>query len=137
MTSPSNRCLFCGEVIGPDHFQVCDGKQGAVEASLPFTHPAAAPRFDGAGYDPALDHERLGTQALRVWAVMIDARWRTLGEIERATGDPQASISAQLRTYRKARFGSHTIERRRRGEAGKGLYEYRLIPTTEETRATW
>ncbi|KKL56177.1 hypothetical protein LCGC14_2247980, partial [marine sediment metagenome] len=36
----------------------------------------------------------------------------TLCEIEDLTGDPPASISAQLRHLRKERFGAHTVERR-------------------------
>jgi hypothetical protein len=99
---------------------------GFLPNGLPFSTPAAAPAFDGATYDPAVDHERLGAQALRVWGVMRDGRWRTLAEVEAACGDPQASISARLRDFRKPRFGEHTVERRRRG-VDRGLWEYRLV----------
>jgi hypothetical protein len=84
-----------------------------------------APRFDGATYDPALDHDRLTKQLGRVWSAMKDGRWRTLNELADATGDPHASISAQLRHLRKPRFGGYTVERRRRGTGG--TYEYRLL----------
>ena len=58
---------------------------------------------------------------------MIDGFWRTLREIENHTGDPQSSISAQLRHLRKKRFGGYTVEKRRRGEGAKGLWEYKLV----------
>jgi hypothetical protein len=85
-------------------------------------------RFNGEVYDPANDDDRLRKQIGRVWDAMRDGKWLTLGEIEAITGDPQASISAQLRHLRKPRFGSHQIEKRHRGEESAGLWEYRLIP---------
>lgn len=89
-----------------------------------FAPPPDAP-FDGAGYVPA-DHDRLRGQILRVWTALQGGRWMTLAEIEAETGDPQASISAQLRHLRKPRFGSHRIEKRRRGDDDAGTWEYRL-----------
>ncbi len=92
------------------------------------------PRFDGGvdpqgvlAYDREIDDVRLTGQILRVVRFMLDGHYRTLDEIARATGDPHASISAQLRHLRKPRFGSHTIEKRSRGDRGWGLWEYRLI----------
>lgn len=99
---------------------------------LPFNEAADAPDFDGATYDRERDHERLGAQALRVWSLMTDRQWRTLADIENATGDPQASVSARLRDFRKKRFGAHTIERRSRGDDTRGLFEYRLIVNTQQ-----
>ena len=58
---------------------------------------------------------------------MIDGEWRTLSEIEFITGDPQASISAQLRHLRKERFGGYLVELRSRGDRENGLFEYRLF----------
>ena len=84
------------------------------------------PRFNGPAYDRDLDTQRLTGQIQRVFGLMSDGSWRTLREIAEATGDPEASVSAQLRHLRKPRFGSHTVERRRRGEASSGLWEYRL-----------
>ena len=84
-------------------------------------------RFDGPDYIPSLDQKRLTGQIKRVYGCMIDGGWRTLGEIERLTGDPQASISAQLRHLRRERFGSHTLNKRRRGDRSKGLFEYQLL----------
>ena len=84
----------------------------------------AAFRFDGADYVPTRDDKRLTGQLLRVWDAVRDGRWKTLRQISEATGDPEASISAQLRHLRKERFGAHVVERR---HVGNGLYEYRLV----------
>lgn len=89
-------------------------------------------RFNGADYDAARDNERLTGQLSRVWELMKDSKWRTLAQIAKATGDPEASISAQLRHLRKPRFGAHTVER---NYLGDGLYEYRVIPNTERRAA--
>jgi hypothetical protein len=83
--------------------------------------------FDGPDYVPELDKKRLSGQILRIHDLMKDGRYRTLAEIEHATGDPQASISAQLRHLRKPRFGGHTINKRRRGDGENGLFEYQLL----------
>jgi hypothetical protein len=83
-------------------------------------------RFDGECYQPERDDERLTGQILRVFNLMRDGNWRTLDEIASITGDPQASISAQLRHLRKKKFGNHTVDKRHRGEAKNGLYEYQL-----------
>jgi hypothetical protein len=80
---------------------------------------------DGETYEEDFDFDRLNAQAKRVYLVMKDSEWRTLSEISFHTGDPEASISARLRDLRKARFGSFTVERRRRTE--NGLYEYRVL----------
>lgn len=79
---------------------------------------------DGATFDPGIDTIRLNDQMRRVADVMGDSRWRTLAEIAEVTGDPEASVSARLRDFRKPRFGALAVHRRRRD--GKGLYEYRL-----------
>jgi hypothetical protein len=82
--------------------------------------------FDGPDYVPELDDARLSRQIDRVRDCMLDGLWRTLGEIEATTGDPQSSISAQLRHLRKSRFGSWVVEKRRRDSPERGLFEYRL-----------
>jgi hypothetical protein len=82
--------------------------------------------FDGDTYEPDKDHVRLRGQNLRVFTLMRDGLWRTLGEISEGTGDPEASVSARLRDFRKKKFGGHTVESRRRGPASDGLWEYRL-----------
>lgn len=104
-------------------FEEIAPKKTAVRAAL----SVRTVRFDGSDYQPALDDERLSGQILRVFGCMKDERWRTLAEIADATGDPPASISAQLRHLRKERFGSHTVNKRSRGERERGLFEYQLI----------
>jgi hypothetical protein len=92
--------------------------------------------FSGATYEAVHDRDRLAAQLERVRRLMQDGEWRTLFEIEAATGDPVQSISARLRDLRKERFGSHTVNRRRRGPERYGLFEYRLVinrPKQEES----
>lgn len=81
-----------------------------------------SPLFDGPDLGPE-DHQRLNSQQFRIVRFMADHQWHTLREIAQATGSPEASASAQLRHLRKARFGSHVIQREHRGG---GLYVYRL-----------
>jgi len=57
---------------------------------------------------------------------MSDGDWRTLSEIGEATGDPVASVSAQLRHLRKRRFGAYIVDKRSRGDRALGLFEYRV-----------
>lgn len=83
-------------------------------------------RFNGPAYEPEKDQERLTGQIFRVFSLMRDGKWRTLAEIASRTGDPQASISAQLRHLRKPRFGGHSVDKRARGDRANGLWEYRL-----------
>lgn len=92
------------------------------------------PHFDGPGYEPAHDYERLANQQRRVYDLMADAHWRTLREIATLTAEPEASVSAQLRHLRKPRFGGHTVERRKLGDRSAGLYEYRLVVNADHRR---
>lgn len=85
------------------------------------------PHFDGTEYQPEFDFVRLTGQLSRIFMLMSDGRWRTLIEIEWETGDPAASISAQLRNLRKPRFGGHIVEKRCRGNRSNGLFEYRVV----------
>jgi hypothetical protein len=85
------------------------------------------PLFDGVTFKPELDAKRLGAEMERVFNCVKDGSWRTLSEIRVVTGDPEASISARLRDFRKERFGSHIVNRRRRGDPKRGLFEYQLI----------
>lgn len=83
--------------------------------------------FDGPAYQRELDFARLTGQIRRVYDCMRSGAWRTLAEIAAITGDPEASVSAQLRHLRKPRFGAHQVERRARGDRERGLFEYRLV----------
>ena len=90
--------------------------------------------FDGCAYQTEFDFSRLTGQIRRVYDCMRDGRWRTLEEIAAVTKDPQASLSAQLRNLRKARFGGFTVEKRARGDRSRGLFEYRLSSGVEAQR---
>jgi hypothetical protein len=90
----------------------------------------------GPSYRGDLDGNRLSTQQdrLRVFMLQNSARnrWLTLAEIRSGLESrwiakfPEASISAQLRHLRKIAFGSHRLEKRRRGAGTAGIYEYLL-----------
>lgn len=90
----------------------------------------------GPSYRGPLDAPRLSTQQDRLRAFMLQNaacnRWLTLAEIRSGLESrwiakfPEASISAQLRHLRKVAFGSHRLEKRRRGNAAAGIYEYLL-----------
>ncbi|PKN36714.1 MAG: hypothetical protein CVU62_13350 [Deltaproteobacteria bacterium HGW-Deltaproteobacteria-2] len=85
-------------------------------------------RYEGP-VDGHKDFDRLQGQTRDIYNLMSDGVYRTLAEIEKVTGYPEASISAQLRHLRKLRFGGHTVKKQRRFE-DKGLWEYQLIPRT-------
>ncbi len=78
----------------------------------------------GDTFDHDRDYARLNAQHLRVYEAMKDHQWRTLQMISGITGDPEASISARLRDFRKAKFGKHWMIRR---HIEGGLWEYRLF----------
>lgn len=77
----------------------------------------------GVTFDPDRDGARLNRQMRDVFRVVADEAWHTLPGLSRATGHPEASISARLRDLRKPRFGGHVVERTYLGE---GLWAYRL-----------
>ena len=94
-----------------------------IQKEIDFTQAT----FNGSDYKPEVDDIRLQGQAKSIFDLMKDAKWRTLGEIEDILNHPQASISAQLRHLRKVRFGSNSINKRRRGDRANGLFEYQLV----------
>ena len=82
--------------------------------------------FEGATFDVAEDSDRLSRQLDAVRRLMGDGQWRTLAEVALEAGytvAAVASVSARLRDLRKARWGRHVVERRRRCA---GLWEYRF-----------
>ena len=83
----------------------------------------------GPAYVQALDFVRITDQQERIKDLMMSGEWRTLAEIASTTGDPEASVSAQLRHLRKPRFGGWIVEKRRRSA---GTWEYRLMVPVEE-----
>jgi len=88
--------------------------------------------FDGATYDNTLDATRLTGQWLRVYQVLAGGEWLTLSEIQNAITeryqrhDSQTGISARIRDFRKEKFGSRTVNTRRRGNPKDGVWEYQL-----------
>jgi hypothetical protein len=99
-------------------------KDAATIDLFDWVPPPVKPHYNGPEYIPSRDHARLSDQTARVFDLMKDGRWRTLAQIAEATGDPEPSISAQLRHLRKERFGGHTVDR---NHIGGGLYQYRLL----------
>lgn len=92
------------------------------QPSLPL-QAETRPRFDsGVELTPA-DHVRLGAQLRRVLDVMREGGWWSVPQIALLTGDPEVSVSAQVRNLRKPKHGGHQIERRRVGN----VYEFRLV----------
>lgn len=81
----------------------------------------------GPAYDESKDGARVAKQMDRVLGYCLNGPWRSLAEIKGLTGDPESSISAQLRHLRKERFGGYIVEKRRRTEAS-GTWEYRVLP---------
>lgn len=82
--------------------------------------------FDGPGLNADVDDPRLLRQIERVWLVVRDGTWRTLGQIAHDVDAPEASVSARLRDLRKPWWGGHEVEERRTA-AASGLHEYRVI----------
>ena len=101
----------------PDIYKDIDGKITKIGSQDLYGkfHPEKGFEFDGSDYRPDVDKLRLTGQLKRVFEAMSDGKWRTLNEITDITGDPQASISAQLRNLRKPSFGSHVVHKRNRG----------------------
>lgn len=82
----------------------------------------------GATFDAERDTIRLNQQAHDVWHEMKDGQWWTLRALASVLYYPEASISARIRDFRKARFGGHTVERR---HTHNGIWQYRLVPNTD------
>ena len=84
--------------------------------------------FNGSDYDQERDGKRLTKQFHKVFDLMQDGKYRTLPEISNLLNEPPASISAQLRHFRKETFGSHTVNKK---YEGNGLFSYQLILNNE------
>jgi len=80
----------------------------------------------GETFEYYLDGFRLNAQHKRVFEVVRDSQWYTLAEIASKTGDPEASVSARLRDFRKMKYGGFDLLRERRGPPKRGHWEYRL-----------
>lgn len=86
--------------------------------------PLFAADHDGDTYDSARDRVRLNAQQQRIYDLMKDGRARSLREIAAVTGDPESSISARLRDFRKPKFGGFEVERE---YVTHGIHTYRLV----------
>jgi hypothetical protein len=80
----------------------------------------------GETFSEPRDGGRLAAQYLRVRALMLDGKFRSLAAISAATGDPQASVSARLRDMRRNGF---KVERE---YFDKGVWLYRAIKQAAE-----
>ena len=127
----------CGH-LAPDHtilagcIETTPGKGyclcGKYVAAL--AEPSPAKAHDGVTYDPAVDAVPLNRQQQAVYTLMSDGHWRTLADVAARLEYPEASISARLRDLRKAKWGGHTVERRRQvrlSDYQSRTWEYRLI----------
>ena len=84
--------------------------------------------FKGSDYIQERDGKRLTKQFHKVFDLMQDGRYRTLPEISNLLNEPPASISSQLRHFRKVAFGSHIVNKK---YEGNGLFSYQLILNNE------
>ena len=83
--------------------------------------------FFGSTYDPDLDAERLTTLRARVHHLMLDGQWRTRPEIAQALGvSVAADIGRRIRELEAPAHGGWNVEKRRKGEEKRGVWEYRI-----------
>lgn len=85
-------------------------------------------QFPGPVVDRELDDERLTGLQKAVFDLMHDGQWRTHSEMKASIGrGSENGIAAVLRGLRHKSRGSHTVNKRRRGNEKNGLWEYQLI----------
>lgn len=75
-------------------------------------------------YQSGQDHTRLARQHRDIKTLMLDGVWRTVKEISEKLSYPETSVSAQIRHLRRPKFGSWTVNRRRR--LNSAVSEYQL-----------
>ena len=80
-------------------------------------------QFNGSDYTPTLDDVRLHKQMDRVKQACQGGMPMSLAQIAKATGDPEASVSAQLRHLRKEKHGAHKVDK---FHISHGFYLYRV-----------
>lgn len=102
-----------------------DSQQISFDLTYTPRHPQA-PMFDGSTISRVDDGKRLSGQMLAVYNLMRDGQWRTLAEIHAVVNGSEAGISARLRDLRKEKWGAYSVERQRRGDSKRGLFEYRI-----------
>lgn len=68
---------------------------------------------------------------LMVWAVVSDGQWHTLEDVARSTGYGEATVSSQIRDFRKKIFGGFQVLKRKIPPIHPNeshSFEYRLDP---------
>lgn len=104
-----------------------DSQQISFDLTYTPRHPQA-PMFDGETYSKQFDCERLTGLMRAVYDLMKDGEWRTAAEIKDIIQrGSEGGIGARMRDLRKAKWGSHDVPSRRRGDEKNGLYEYRMV----------
>jgi len=65
--------------------------------------------------------------------LMLSGKWFTLEELRNAIGGSDSTISSNTRSFRKAEYGSHTVECELVDitQPKKQVYKYKLIPNQE------
>lgn len=107
----------------PANIELAEEEEAAPpQSELRF--PLVTAHHMGAGVETTEDDDRFKFQYDRIFKLMHDRKWRTLGEIEAATGYLQTSISAQLRFMTRQEFGGHTKNRERMPNK---LYKYQIV----------
>ena len=90
--------------------------------------------YTGGGYSAPRDKERLEKQGVRIFNHMNSNGWESLNAISKATNSPEASVSAQLRAFRRPSFqpddAIYEVDKR---YMSNGLYEYKLIVVPNKT----
>jgi hypothetical protein len=66
------------------------------------------------------------TQIKRVFNALTSRNWLTLRDLHIMTGDPEGSISSQMRNLRMKKHGSHVISKRVKGVKNDNLWEYKI-----------
>ncbi len=75
------------------------------------------------GWGPG-EKSKAAKRRARVGKVVMDGKWHTLAEISEKTGDPEASVSARLRDFRKSKFGGFDVVHEKMPD---GLFRYRVV----------
>lgn len=82
-------------------------------------------------FDKTLDGPRLESLLHRVRDLMLSGGWFTLSELVEKVGGSEAGVSARIRELR--RVYNYDMEKRRRGEPSRGLWEYRLSYESDQS----
>lgn len=95
-------------------------------------------QFPGKDIDIEFDEERLRGLQSAVYIVMKDGKYRTFSEIKSETKKgSETGIAATLRGFRHKSRGAHIVNKRRRGDPKKGVWEYQLIVNKKTQARTY